>query len=72
MVDEKIICYFYGKESETFVAKLKESKKADGILFVPFAQNEVYPSSGETLYLGFNGKTITFKGEVVNTFNTVW
>jgi len=33
---------------------------------------EVYPSSGETLYLGFNGKTITFKGEVVNTFNTVW
>ena len=35
-------------------------------------KNEVYPSSGETLYLGFNGKTITFKGEVVNTFNTVW
>ena len=33
---------------------------------------EVYPTSGETLYLGHNGETITFKGEVVNTFNTVW
>jgi len=33
---------------------------------------EVYPKSGDTLYLDFNGKTITFKGEVVNTFNTVW
>ena len=33
---------------------------------------EVYPTSGETLYLGHNGETITFKGEVVNTFNTTW
>ena len=33
---------------------------------------EVYPISGETLYLGHNGETITFKGEAVNTFNTVW
>ncbi|MCF6309726.1 MAG: diaminopimelate epimerase [Sulfurimonas sp.] len=33
---------------------------------------EVYPRSGETLYLGFNGKTITFKGEVKNTFVTEW
>ena len=33
---------------------------------------EVYPKSGETLYLGHNGETITFKGEVVNTFNTTW
>lgn len=33
---------------------------------------EVYPKSGETLYLGYNGETITFKGEVTNTFNTVW
>ena len=33
---------------------------------------EVYPKSGDTLYLDYNGKTITFKGEVVNTFNTVW
>ena len=33
---------------------------------------EVYPKSGETLYLGYNGETITFKGEVTNTFNTTW
>lgn len=33
---------------------------------------EVYPSNGDTLYLGYNGKTITFKGEVKNTFNTTW
>ena len=33
---------------------------------------EVYPKSGDTLYLGYNGKTITFKGVVKNTFNTVW
>jgi diaminopimelate epimerase len=31
---------------------------------------EVYPTSGETLYLGMNERTITFKGEVKNTFNT--
>jgi len=33
---------------------------------------EVYPTSGETLYLGINERTITFKGRVVNTFNTEW
>ncbi len=33
---------------------------------------EVFPKSGETLYLGLNSKTITFKGEVVETFNTSW
>ena len=33
---------------------------------------EVYPRSGETLYLGMNETTITFKGEVKNTFNTQW
>jgi diaminopimelate epimerase len=33
---------------------------------------EVYPTSGETLYLGMNERTITFKGEVKNTFNTEW
>ena len=33
---------------------------------------EVYPISGETLYLGHNGETITFEGEVKNTFNAVW
>ena len=31
---------------------------------------EVYPRSGDTLYLGMNDKTITFRGEVKNTFNT--
>jgi len=35
-------------------------------------KSEVYPRSGDTLYLGFNGSTITFKGEVKNTFNTDW
>ncbi len=33
---------------------------------------EVYPRSGETLYLGINENTITFKGEVKNTFKTEW
>jgi diaminopimelate epimerase len=33
---------------------------------------EVYPTSGDTLYLGFNGKTITFKGRVKKTFETQW
>jgi diaminopimelate epimerase len=33
---------------------------------------EVYPKSGDTLYLGMNEKTITFKGRVKNTFTTDW
>ncbi|MDH4945493.1 diaminopimelate epimerase [Sulfurimonas sp. C5] len=33
---------------------------------------EVYPTSKDTLYLGFNGKTITFKGRVKKTFETNW
>ena len=33
---------------------------------------EVYPKSGETLYLGMNERTITFRGEVKNTFVTEW
>ncbi len=33
---------------------------------------EVYPRSGETLYLGMNDRTITFRGEVKNTFVTEW
>lgn len=33
---------------------------------------EVYPTSGDTLYLGVNERTITFKGRVINTFNTEW
>ena len=31
---------------------------------------EVYPKSGETLYLGMNDRTITFKGEVKRVFIT--
>ncbi|WP_373005234.1 diaminopimelate epimerase [Sulfurimonas sp.] len=33
---------------------------------------EVYPRSGDTLYLGMNERTITFRGRVKNTFNTDW
>ena len=33
---------------------------------------KVYPKSGDTLYLGMNDRTITFKGRVKNTFNTEW
>ncbi len=33
---------------------------------------EVYPTSGETLYLGLVDGTITFKGEVRPTFVTSW
>ena len=33
---------------------------------------EVYPTSGDTLYLGYNGETITFKGRVKKTFETDW
>ena len=32
----------------------------------------VYPRSGDTLYLGLNEGTITFKGEVTPTFTTDW
>lgn len=33
---------------------------------------EVYPISGEILYLGMNERTITFQGKVTNTFTTNW
>jgi len=32
----------------------------------------VYPKSGETLYLGLDEGTITFKGEVKGVFETLW
>jgi len=33
---------------------------------------EVYPTSGDTLYLGMNERTITFAGRVKKTFETEW
>ena len=33
---------------------------------------KVYPTSGDTLYLGLVNSTITFKGEVTPTFTTIW
>ncbi|MEA2111003.1 MAG: diaminopimelate epimerase [Campylobacterota bacterium] len=33
---------------------------------------KVFPRSGETLYLGFNDKTITFRGAVKDVFEAAW
>lgn len=33
---------------------------------------EVYPASGETLYLGMNERTITFKGRVKKVFDAIY
>ncbi|WP_457750425.1 diaminopimelate epimerase [Sulfurimonas sp.] len=50
--------------SACFYRAYKEGKVQNNI--------EVYPTSGDTLYLGVNEKTITFKGRVKKTFETEW
>jgi diaminopimelate epimerase len=70
----KVRTYERGVEDETlacgtgmaacFYRALKEGKITNNI--------EVYPRSGDTLYLGVNEKTITFKGRVKKTFETEW
>ena len=70
----RVRTYERGVENETlacgtgmaacFYRALQEGKVRDSI--------EVYPTSGERLYLGVNERTITFKGAVRKTFEAIY